>query len=106
MRILLDQGTPVPLRRFLTAHEVITAFERGWATLQNGELLSVAEADGIDLLITTDSNLRYQQDLSTRRIGIVVLKTTSWPRIKSAMLDVVAVIEGATRSTYIEVVIP
>ena len=60
MRILFDQGTPVPLRRYLTSHVVDTAFERGWATLHNGELLDVAEQEGYDLLMTTDQNLRYQ----------------------------------------------
>lgn len=63
MKILFDQGTPVPLRRSLPKHEVATAFERGWAALQNGELLSAAEAEGFEVLVTTDQNLRYQQNL-------------------------------------------
>ena len=58
MRILFDQGTPVPLRQHLTHHVVDTAFERGWSALHNGELLDVAEQEGYDLLITTDQNLR------------------------------------------------
>ena len=58
MRILFDQGTPVPLRRWLTAHEIETAWQRGWALLSNGELLSAAESAGFDLLVTTDQNLR------------------------------------------------
>jgi hypothetical protein len=66
MRILFDQGTPVPLRQHLTSHLVDTAFERGWSTLRNGELLDVAEHERYDLLITTDQNLRYQQQLATR----------------------------------------
>ena len=82
MRILFDQGTPVPLRRFLHPHEVDTANERGWGTLQNGNLLNQAEQDGYELLITTDQNLQYQQRLSSRKIRIIVLCTTSWPRIR------------------------
>ena len=54
MRILFDQGTPVPLRRYLPSHVVDTAFERGWSALQNGTLLDVAEQEGYALLITTD----------------------------------------------------
>lgn len=58
MKILFDQGTPVPLRRSLAAHEVHTAYELGWQTLENGELLNAAENDGYDLLISTDQNLK------------------------------------------------
>jgi hypothetical protein len=57
MRILFDQGTPVPLRQTLTAHKVSTAFEMGWAKLDNGELLRAAEGQ-FDLFVTTDQNLR------------------------------------------------
>ena len=76
MRILFDQGTPVPLRQHLTSHLVDTAFERGWSTLRNGELLEVAEHARYDLLITTDQNLRYQQHLAARQLAIIVLLST------------------------------
>jgi predicted nuclease of predicted toxin-antitoxin system len=82
MQILFDQGTPVPLRRFLPDHWVETAYEKGWNDIQNGELLARAETEGFEVLITTDQNLRYQQNLTGRSISIVVLMTTSWPRIK------------------------
>jgi len=65
VRILLDQGTPAPLRRELTGHIVATAYEMGWAALANGELLKAAEA-GFEAFVTTDRNLRYQQNLSSR----------------------------------------
>jgi predicted nuclease of predicted toxin-antitoxin system len=64
VRILFDQGTPVPLRDSLTQHDVSTTYELGWATLRNGELLDAAEREGFALLVTTDSHLRYQQKLS------------------------------------------
>jgi predicted nuclease of predicted toxin-antitoxin system len=66
MKILFDQGTPVPLRRHLTGHLVDTAFERGWSDLKNGELLDAAERDGYRLLITTDQNLKHLQHLGGR----------------------------------------
>jgi hypothetical protein len=66
MRILFDQGTPVPLRNVLIGHEVGTAFEMGWSELDNGELLAAAEAS-FDAFITTDQSLRYQQNLPSRR---------------------------------------
>ena len=81
MRILLDQGTPAPLRRALTDHSVATAYEKGWATLTNGELLVAAEGS-FDVFVTTDQNLRYQQNLAERRLAILVLPTTSWPRLQ------------------------
>ncbi len=81
MRVHFDQGTPAPLRKLLPGHEVATAYERGWSTLKNGELLAAAERDGFEVLVTTDSNLKYQQNLASRTIALVVLSTTSWPRI-------------------------
>ncbi len=66
MKILFDQGTPVPLRRHLHPWRVDTAAEMGWSQLGNGELLAAAEAAGFDLFITTDRNLRYQQNLAQR----------------------------------------
>lgn len=77
MRVLFDQGTPVPLRKFLNPHEVETVFERGWSTLTNGDLLGRAEAEGFEVFVTTDKNLRNQQNLSGRRIAIVALSSTS-----------------------------
>jgi predicted nuclease of predicted toxin-antitoxin system len=82
MRILFDQGTPVPLRKFLIGREVTTAHELGWSDLRNGELLAAAESD-FDVFITTDQNLRYQQNISERSLAILVLPTTSWPRLKT-----------------------
>ncbi len=70
MRVLFDQGTPVPLRRYLALHAVATVFEKGWSTLQNGELLSTAEYEGFEVLVTTDQNLRYQQNLENRQIAV------------------------------------
>ena len=59
MRILLDQGTPAPLRELLSAHSVSTAYAMGWSELGNGDLLEAAAVD-FDAVITTDQNLRYQ----------------------------------------------
>jgi hypothetical protein len=106
VRVLFDQGTPVPLRRFLTQHEVSTAFERGWSMLKNGELLVAAESAGFAVLVTTDTNLRYQQNLRARRISVVVLSTPSWPRIQSAIAAVVEAIDRAEAASFAEVDIP
>lgn len=87
MRVLFDQGTPVPLRQALTDHSVSTAFQMRWAELDNGDLLDAAEAQ-FDALITTDQNLRHQQNLTGRRLAILVLPTTRWPVIRSHLAEV------------------
>ena len=89
MRIVFDQGTPAPLRRALSGHSVATAFELGWSGLANGDLLQQAEVQ-FDLLITTDQNLRHQQNLGGRRLAILVLPTTSWPEISQHESEVTA----------------
>ena len=94
MKILFDQGTPVPLRRHLAGHAVDTAFERGWSDLHNGDLLNRAEAEGCQLLITTDQNLPYQQNLAERRLAVLVLMSTSWPRLQRRITDIRAAIDG------------
>ena len=106
MRVLFDQGTPVPLRKALSNHSVSTAYELGWATLKNGELLHSAEAEGFEVLVTTDTNLRYQQDLSIRKIAIIVLSTTSWPRIRAVLENVTLAVGSASVGSYAEVLIP
>ena len=73
MRVLFDQATPLPIRAHLDQHVVSTAFAQGWDTLKNGELLTAAEQAGFDVLLTTDKNLRNQQNLKDRKIAIVVL---------------------------------
>lgn len=106
MRVLFDQGTPVPLRKHLTSHEVITTFDLGWGTLGNGELLNHAEHAGFDVLVTTDQNLKYQQNLMGRKIGIVVIATTSWPRIQKVVTAVAEAVESAAAGGYVEVSVP
>ena len=82
MRILFDQGTPRPLRQHLQGHTVDTAAARGWSTLGNGELIQQAERNGYDVLLTTDQDMKYQQNLAGRRLSILVLLSTAWPDVQ------------------------
>ena len=82
MRVLFDPGTPAPLRRALTGHEVSLAYEMGWAQYRNGDLLAAAEK-AFDLLVTTDKSLRHEQNVGGRKMAILVLPTTSWPIIQT-----------------------
>ena len=106
MRILFDQGTPIPLRKYLASHEVVTAFELGWGTLKNGDLLAQADAAGFEVFVTTDQRLKYQQSLKGRTIAIIVLTTTSWPRILKVVSAISDAICSVTSGVYIEVPIP
>ncbi len=103
MQVLFDQGTPVPLRRYLSAHSVITVFEKGWSTMKNGELLRAAEREGFEVLVTTDQNLKYQQNLKGCQLAIVVLMTTSWPKIERQVDQAVVAINSAKPGDYVEV---
>lgn len=106
MKILFDQRTPAPLRHALEDHAVETAYELGWSTLQNGELLSAAERAGFDMLLTTDKNMRYQQNGAGRRIAVVILPTTSWPRLQRIAPAIVAAVSQARAGGYTEVPAP
>ena len=89
MLIIFDQATPVPIRPYLERHSVRTAAQQGWDTLANGDLLTAAEEAGFDLLLTTDKNMRYQQNLTGRRIVIVVLGQQQWPQLRPHIQRVV-----------------
>jgi hypothetical protein len=101
VRILFDQGVPAPLRGFLEGHTVATAYEMGWDALKNGELLISAEGQ-FDALITTDQSLRHQQKLTGRRLAILVLPTTSWPKIQAHVAEVAEAVSGLRPGDYRE----
>ena len=103
MQVLFDQGTPVPLRRYLSAHSVVTVFEKGWSTMQNGELLRAAEREGFEVLVTTDQNLKYQQNLGSRRLEVLVLLSTSWPRIRLRVHGIAAAVSAIQPGDYVEI---
>jgi predicted nuclease of predicted toxin-antitoxin system len=107
MLVLFDNGTPRTLARYLIDHHTVTeARARGWEELENGELLTIAEAEGFQVLVTTDRNLRYQQNLAGRKIAIVVLGKGRWSIIKPHVAQVVAAVNAATPGSYAEVDIP
>lgn len=101
MLILLDNGCPRGIARSLYGHTVAECREYGWDSIGNGELLGVAEAAGFEVLLTTDKNIRYQQNLTGRKIAIVVLGKGRW-RLIRPMLEVVrATVNAATPGTVI-----
>ncbi len=107
MLILFDHGAPRGVGRALRGHTIITAKARGWDRLTNGALLKAAEEAAVDLLFTTDQGIRYQQNLSRRRIAIVVLTgTTKWSRVRLHLDRIAAVVDSAAPGSYSEVAIP
>jgi len=86
---------------------VYTAREKGWERLSNGSLLRSAEDAGFDLLLTTDQRIRYQQNLTGRRIAILVITgTTKWSRVRLHVERIAAAVDRTTAGSYTEVAIP
>ncbi len=106
MLILFDNGTPAPLRHALKDHTVVEAMDRGWDQPVNGELIAAAETEGFEILLTTDKNMRYQQNLTGRKIAFVVLGNQQWPVLRRYVDRVVAALNAATPGSYCEVEIP
>jgi hypothetical protein len=107
MLILFDHGTPKGLARGLTGHTVVKAQARGWDRLHNGALLTVAEQASFLLFLTTDRRIRYQQNLASRKIAIVVLTgSTKWSRVRLHLERIAAVVNAAAPGSYSEVDIP
>lgn len=103
MRILFDQGTPWGLRNSLTGHTIHRSYQLGWQQLSNGQLLERAEAAGYELLITTDTKIPYQQNLSRRQIAIIALMKHNWPYSQRAIDDIIAAINDIKPGEYREV---
>jgi hypothetical protein len=106
MRILFDHGTPSGIAGSLTGHEVTEAIERGWDRISNGELLRLAEADGFDLLLATDKRIQYQQNLTSRKIAILVLGNSTRPVVRLCLDRISLAVNEATPGSYGQVDIP
>jgi hypothetical protein len=102
MRVLFDPRHIVAAQTLACAHHVETAHQRGWSKLLNSELLAAAEAAGFDLLITTDQNLRHQQDLSRFGIAVLVLMIANWPTIEPHAPMIAAAVDKIRPRQYVE----
>ena len=106
MCILFDKSAPYGLAQYLEGHAVTTAEERGWGRLENGVLLTIAEEAGFEVFLTADKNLRYQQNLSGRKLALVVLSNSPWHLVRLHIPAIVAAINAALPGSYAEVEIP
>ena len=103
VKILFDHGTPAPLRHHLREHSVDRSAERGWGLLENGEMIQRAEEDGYEVIVTTDQSMRHQQNLAGRKLAIVVLMATAWPRVQHRTSEIRAAIEKVRPGELAEV---
>jgi len=105
MKILLDECVPWPMHRLLPGHECTTAQHRGWGSLKNGDLLQQAEGE-FDLFITSDQNIRYQQNLAGRLIAILELSTNDIGRIRAAAAILQAAVDAIRPGEFRHLAIP
>jgi hypothetical protein len=101
MKIFFDQGTPAPLRLAFREHTVSTAYEMGWGHLDNGKLLAATEAE-FDVLVTTDKNLRHQQNLTGRRLAVLILPTTNWPQLQAHQAEIAIAVHALRPGDVVE----
>jgi predicted nuclease of predicted toxin-antitoxin system len=100
VKILFDQNVPRNLRDHLPHHEVLTAAAMGWHELENGDLLNAAESGGFHVFITCDQSLRYQQNLTGRKIAIIELTKNNWPSIKPNLPEIVRTVDKCSAGEY------
>jgi hypothetical protein len=101
MKVLLDACVPRPLRKFLPDHTVQTAQEMGWGQLKNGALLQAVEPE-FDAFLTSDQNLQHQQEVSGRRLAILVLPTNDWPTIRLHTDEIAVKVAGLKPGDFVE----
>jgi hypothetical protein len=104
--ILFDNNVPRGLARTLNAHTVVEARERGWHLFKNGDLLRAAEDAAFDVLVTSDKGIRYQQNLTGRKLALVVLTQGRWRLVRQRLGAIAAAVDAATPGSYTEVEIP
>ena len=101
MKVLLDACVPRPLRKFLSDHTVQTAQELGWGQLKNGALIKEAESR-FDAFVTSDQNLKYQQNITGRKLAILVLPTNDWPMIRLHTDEIAAKLTALKPGDFVE----
>jgi hypothetical protein len=100
VKVLLDENLDHALRNLLGPHQVVTVTYMGWAGLQNGALLQAAEHMQMDVLLTGDQTLHYEQNLAGMRLAIVALTAIQLPIIKENLPKIIAAIDNATRGSF------
>lgn len=100
MKILLDQNIAKKLRSGLKPHLVMAAAQMGWAEIENGDLIRVAEEAGFEVLVTGDQNIFYQQNNKNRKIALVVLSSINWPDVRENFEAIAASVNASSAGSY------
>jgi hypothetical protein len=100
LRVLFDKNVPYSLRPYLSDYQVQTAEDEGWGQISNGELISSAEKEGYQIILTCDQNIQYQQNLTRCQISMVVLGSNIWPSIRPKIAEVVAALKRASPGSF------
>jgi hypothetical protein len=101
LRVLFNKNVPVGVRGFLPRHEVRTVVEMQWRDqLENGELFAMAKQAGFDVMLTSDQNIRYQQNLPRRRLALLVLGSNIWPIVRPHGEAIAARVDAAVLGGY------
>jgi hypothetical protein len=107
LRILFDNNVPVGVRAFLSNHEVRTVVEMNWPPqLENGELLKAAEDAAFDVLVTSDQNIRYQQNRTGRSLALVALGSNVWPIVRNHGPAIAATVDRVTPGSFAFIEMP
>ena len=102
MRIILDENLPKPLKRIFSGHTVTTVQEQGLSGTPNGALIARLEG-AFEVFVTADKNLRYQQNLSGRRLAIVELPTNRLPLLRPLFPRISAAVESVAPGEYLQI---
>jgi len=105
MKVLLDECTPRIVKKRLPEYDISTVQEMGWAGIKNGELLTLAESQ-FEVFITTDKNLRHQQNLSRRKLAFILLPSNQVPVVESVIPALEAALTSIEPKDFVEIPLP
>ena len=92
MKILLDEGVPDLIQKRLRNLTIATVQDLGWRGIRNGDLLDLMMGNGFEILITTDKNLPYQQNLAKRNLSAIIIPSNRIRILKPLLPQIEAVI--------------
>lgn len=105
LKILLDECTPRIVKKRLPYWNIKTVQEMGWAGVKNGRLLKLVE-DRFEILISTDKNLPYQQNLSNRRLAVIILPSNKVTVVSLLIPAIDQALKTVRPGAFLEISLP
>ena len=100
LRVLFDKNVPYILRGHLVGYHVQTADDEGWGQVSNGDLIARAEKAGYEIMLRCDQNIQYQQNMTHRKISMIVLGSNIWPSIRPRIAEIVGSLKRASTGSF------